>query len=706
MRNDFFINLLNMSLTGGIAILAVLVLRLILRRAPKVFSYCLWLVVLFRLLCPISFSLPVSAVEILGARTEEQGIVYYIPSDMVYRGSGETLSAAGDITENAGESMGEPPVHSGDNAVQLIAGDGTESLMTLAEAVWAAGVCGLLLYGIFSLLRFQRKLKGAVRTDELPGRGRFSVSVFEKDGLETSFVLGIFRPAIYLPQGLSGVEKKYILLHEQIHIRRMDHIIRLVSFLTLCIHWFNPLVWLAFLLSGKDMEMSCDEAVIRSLGSSVKKEYSASLLNFATGKRIIGAGPLAFGEGDTGNRIRNVLKYHKPRIAAVCGVGILVAAAAVFLLANPMKEPEALTENREEPESGQEENGENQSGREDGQEEGGQSGNMEGRGQSDSDVNSYESEQEKEGSDTEESAAKQREAMRSISRGEELTWKRLKDIVEERNTDLQDYAGYEGAEWDDMDDSGALNRYLIYTLTDEENEQSYRVMISYLIDNNETNQINMLYLMRESDQSILSLYQEGYGGWRDADIDGFTGYIPKLSDWIEEYQFSSEYLNAYWSADDFSALVGDYGGQAFWYTGKDIYTAPPEDWTPIEWAAAATISRVDREKFVFADGVLEDVLNYSNHSERVMEPEAVSGCEEQTVIYKMNCDLFTAVMLYEAEEAGTPVPEDERTVDIWYVCVGREDSPYGYIATLSERYFTEEDVISFARSLKFTQAAW
>lgn len=164
-----------------------------------------------------------------------------------------------------------------------------------------------------------------------------------------------------------------------------------------------------------------------------------------------------------------------------------------------MKEPEALTENREEPESGQEENGENQSGREDGQEEGGQSGNREGRGQSDSDVNSYESEQEKEGSDTEESAAKQREAMRSISRGEELTWKRLKDIVEERNTDLQDYAGYEGAEWDDMDDSGALNRYLIYTLTDEENEQSYRVMISYLIDNNETNQINMLYLMRESD---------------------------------------------------------------------------------------------------------------------------------------------------------------------------------------------------------------
>lgn len=260
--------------------------------------------------------------------------------------------------------------------------------------------------------------------------------------------------------------------------------------------------------------------------------------------------------------------------------------------------------------------------------------------------------------------------MRSISRGEELTWKRLKDIVEERNTDLQDYAGYEGAEWDDMDDSGALNRYLIYTLTDEENEQSYRVMISYLIDNNETNQINMLYLMRESDQSILSLYQEGYGGWRDADIDGFIGYIPKLSDWIEEYQFSSEYLgeylNAYWSADDFSALVGDYGGQAFWYTGKDIYTAPPEDWTPIEWAAAATISRVDREKFVFADGELEDALNYSNHSERVMEPEAVSGCEEQTVIYKMNCDLYTAAMLYEAEE----------------------------------------DVISFARSLKFTQAAW
>lgn len=684
MREEMFIRLLNMSLTGGIVILAVLGLRLMLRRAPKVISYSLWAVALLRLLCPVSFSLPVSFVGMAGGPVAEEGIVYYIPEDIVNSKSPRVnLPLPGGINEAINEAL--------PRGTENTAGDALEGPLALAMIAWAAGAGGLLLYGIFSLLVFRARLKGAYRTGSIRCNRLIAAPVFEKEGLPTSFVMGVFRPAVYLPSGLSEEEKKYILLHEQIHIERFDHIIKLVSFFTLCLHWFNPLVWAAFFLSGRDMEMACDEAVIRRLGGGIKKEYSASLLNLATGKYIINAAPLAFGEGDTGSRIRNVLKYKKPHVAAVCAAVMIVAAAAVFLLANPMKGPDEtfLPTNPAEEQEGESR-----------------------MVQEIQELQSIEEQEKRLKEQLEELEEEQlRTAMRSMTWGEAFTWQRLRKLVREEDTDLQDYAGYDGAEWDDMEGSNALNRYLIYRLTDEGTGENYRVMISYRKENNAENKIDMLYLVRESDQAILSLYQgEDYGGWRDADIDAFIGYIPKLSDWIAAYQFSSEYLTAYLDtylvADNFSAAVGDYGGQAFQYVGKDIYTAPPGEWVPAEWAAAATISRVEGDRFVFVDGVLSDVAYGGNHCERVGEIETVSGCEEQAVLFQMNCDLFTAAELGEAEEAGNPVPESEQTADIWYVCFGRENAPYGYMATLNGRYFSREDAVRFAKSVKFTEDAW
>jgi beta-lactamase regulating signal transducer with metallopeptidase domain len=152
------------------------------------------------------------------------------------------------------------------------------------------GMAVLLIYSIISLVKLQKRLRHAAHEKD---------NIYIAEHLDTPFVMGFMRPKIYLPASLSEGEKRCILLHERMHIRRFDHVIKIVSFFVLCLHWFNPLVWIAFLISGKDMEMSCDEAVIKELGGDVKKEYSSSLLALATGRRIIGGSPLAFGEGDT-----------------------------------------------------------------------------------------------------------------------------------------------------------------------------------------------------------------------------------------------------------------------------------------------------------------------------------------------------------------------------------------------------------------------
>ena len=192
-----------------------------------------------------------------------------------------------------------------------------------------------LFYSLVSLLRLRKKLKGAVREQK---------NIFRLPGKGTPFVYGLIRPRIYLPEVLGKTEQEYILLHERIHIRRGDHIFRLLAWLALCLHWFNPLVWLAFSLSGRDMEVSCDEAVLQKLGSGVKKEYSASLLNLAAGERIVKGIPLTFGESDTGSRIKHVLRYKKPKRLLAGAAVLLCVVLAAALLSNPGQKTVEKTE--------------------------------------------------------------------------------------------------------------------------------------------------------------------------------------------------------------------------------------------------------------------------------------------------------------------------------------------------------------------------
>lgn len=326
---QLFISVLNMSLTAGIVIMLVIFLRFLMRKLPKIFSCLLWTVVLFRLLCPVSFSSGLSLFNFLRMPPVKQGGIDYIPENIGFMEQPEVVFPVPAVEEAVNTVLPAAVMENSVNPMQM--------LLFFGMCIWVSGILIMTAYGIVTYGKLYRTLKTAVKEKDGEKENVYYVS-----GITTPFVCGIVKPRIYLPKqlfcgsdALGEQAKQFILLHEQIHIRRRDYLWRIVGFLTLCIHWFNPLVWIAFFLSGRDMEMSCDEAVIRKLGNGVKKEYSASLLAFASGRRIVLHIPLAFGEGETGERIKNVLRYKKPAQVAVVIALIVCLAVVMVLAANP-----------------------------------------------------------------------------------------------------------------------------------------------------------------------------------------------------------------------------------------------------------------------------------------------------------------------------------------------------------------------------------
>ena len=314
--DKLFSAVLNMSVTGSLVILPVLLVRLLLKRFPKIFSYALWSVVLFRLLCPLSLSAPVSFLNVLKPETRVAApgttVISFLPGDVP-----AFSEALADREVPVRPSRENKPV---DRA-------------SLVPALWLSGVAALGLSGMGQYLRVRKKLVGAVPLEQ---------GIYWADYIDTPFVLGVFRPRIYLPSHIPAQELPYILAHERHHIRRCDHIWKLLAYCALCIHWFDPLVWVAFVLAGKDMEMSCDEAVIRQLGPQIRGDYSASLLRLASGKKRIAVTPLAFGQGDTKGRVLNMAKWKKPKVWVSLLCFLVCAAALVACAVNPKEKGDAV----------------------------------------------------------------------------------------------------------------------------------------------------------------------------------------------------------------------------------------------------------------------------------------------------------------------------------------------------------------------------
>ena len=314
--------LLNMSLTASVVIVFVLLLRLLLKKAPKVISYALWGIVLFRLLCPISIASGLSLFGLLDTPVATSGTlassIAYIPSDIVHTEYPTVVLPAPGIGEAISETLPQ--------GEEQLAADPLEAPTAIATYIWMAGVVAMGIYAVVSYLRLRRKLMTASLVRE---------NIYLADEITSPFVMGLIHPKIYLPSSLGEREQSYVVMHEQHHIRRLDHIMKVLAFIALSIHWFNPLVWLAFVMAGRDMEMSCDEVVIRKMGDGVLADYAASLLSLATGKHIIAGMPLAFGEGDTKGRIRNLANWKKPAFWVVLAGVIACAILAICLLTNP-----------------------------------------------------------------------------------------------------------------------------------------------------------------------------------------------------------------------------------------------------------------------------------------------------------------------------------------------------------------------------------
>ena len=317
-----FPEILNMSLTGSIVILAVLVIRFFLRKAPKKWSYLLWLVVAFRLICPVSLPSPVSLLGAVHAPVTTQGTIEYIPQTIVRPQTptvspvipSPTPSTSNAVTPNITTPVPQPP-----------AAPKPVSVTDILPVIWLIGMAVVLIYSVASYLRLRRRLTEAILYHD---------NVWQSDKVHSPFILGLFRPRIYIPFGLDEQTMRYVLAHEHCHLRRKDHIIKPLAFLLLTLHWFNPLCWLAFHLMGRDMEMSCDEQVLAQEDGD-RKVYSTALLSFAANRRFPAPSPLAFGEGEVRPRITNALNWKAPKVWVTAAAGVLCVVVLLLCAFNP-----------------------------------------------------------------------------------------------------------------------------------------------------------------------------------------------------------------------------------------------------------------------------------------------------------------------------------------------------------------------------------
>ncbi len=307
---SLFSQILEMSVTAAIVIGVVLFIRILMGKLPKKYSYCLWAVVLFRLLCPVSVSSTLSLFNWGEYRLKR---FWEVTDAGMAREAG--MLPAETITTYTYPDAGTVTLHEYTSSSDFVPVEvGVPLWLQVSSVLWLVGIAAILFYSIFSYCKFRKLVEKATLLRE---------NIYECENISSPFVMGILKPAIYIPYRLQVQEQEYILVHERYHIKRGDHIVKFVAFMVLSVYWFHPLVWVAFFFACRDMEMSCDEKVLSMLGGEIRQDYSMLLLAFATNKRMCFVGPLAFGESDTGKRVKNVLRFRKPHIwTSVLGIGL------------------------------------------------------------------------------------------------------------------------------------------------------------------------------------------------------------------------------------------------------------------------------------------------------------------------------------------------------------------------------------------------
>ena len=316
--NELFLKIINMSISASWLVLAVLILRFVLKKAPKWINVLLWGIVAIRLICPFSFESTLSLIP------SAETIPLNIGMDTtptINSGISAINNAVNPIISQSNTPMAGASV----NLLQITIG--------IYEYIWIFGMIALALYTAISYWRLRRKVDTAVR---------YKDNIFQSENVSFPFVLGIIKPRIYLPFKMNGQYLEYVVAHEQAHICRKDHWWKPLGVLLLMIHWFNPLMWLAYVLLCRDIELACDEKVIKELCNEQRGDYTQALVACSVNRRMIAACPLAFGEVSVKERVKSVMNYKKPAFWVIIISVIVCVGVAVCFLTNPKQDSYTL----------------------------------------------------------------------------------------------------------------------------------------------------------------------------------------------------------------------------------------------------------------------------------------------------------------------------------------------------------------------------
>lgn len=308
-----FIELCNRSIQAGYLIIAIILLRMIWKRVPKLLYRYLWCLVGLRLALPFTWE---TALSLIPKKTVIEPSVLYSKTPSVDSG----IQAVNEVVNPAITQSFTPEIGASVNPLQVI--------MTLGAWIWLIGLVALLLYGVISYIRLHYKVQDAVLLKE---------NIFQSEKLGSPFVFGFLKPRIYLPYSLEEENLTYVIAHEKMHIKNRDHLLKPIAFILLSVYWFNPIVWLAYYLFCKDLELACDEWVIWNLETADKKAYAKALVMCSTERKFGNISPLAFGENAVKERIKNVLHYKNPSCWAFVGICVVVLIAVVCFMTNPVE---------------------------------------------------------------------------------------------------------------------------------------------------------------------------------------------------------------------------------------------------------------------------------------------------------------------------------------------------------------------------------
>lgn len=740
---DFFLGMLERSIQSGILILVIMLIRKSVHKIPKKIICILWMLAALRLIVPVTIESSFSLMPDVGKWLEEENTVYAAVQQPETVGDMDGSIKGKELTGEAGEfsqydsgsldkgiasAYGQALYIEGRDIIGVRKAAGHKGLLIIA-AVWAAGAEIMLLYGIYCYIRTGYIVKEAVI---------YRDNVKCCDRTDSAFVFGIIRPEIYIPFGLDEVQLGFILAHERAHIARRDHISKIVGFLILCFYWFNPLVWAAYILFCHDMEMACDERVVKDMNEQDKKGYSQTLLQRSIAQRPELASPLAFNGVSVKARIKNILDYKKP------SMWVTVVSVIMCIVFGGCSLTSADSDGH-------------------GEEQGTEAVNYEEMVNQAESVNyedmrkqaeiiyknielglyetgekvDYSFEEIISSMSNDEMAA--RLSLQSDSGNllkllivSDLTYKYTLEITEPLmaaigghiyyNADGKTYdlgevhtsgTGYPIAEGQDgiyvsgghyiarlvvdeekkalkiaefavvVFDEGGDEKY--FSLRDgelaEEADNSYYEELIYR-DVNVTDfwiGSNMASLKDKSGRSMWHFVNVDILGGTDEEYLSGAGYVDELLDVVNSVSFKHEGENSY--TTESNRPYYDFAG--------GIFRVPNAE-----------------EHFIFKNGRLTDADFISGNSECIDNRGFLVDCQEQALIYEMEHERFTASELKVAEITGTPVPEDEVSARIWYAAYARENMPYGYVLFLNERFFTQEEMLDIAENITFTESAW